>query len=104
SEEQATRIGEVASRYPQIVNLVSRVGRERMIEMDVRMVEIRRNAMQNLGVRWAAAAQGPSFGLIGDLHRSTAFRVGGAAAEAGLEVRSRVMPFASALGIATSIT
>jgi pilus assembly protein CpaC len=104
SEEQATRIAEVAGRYPQIVNLVSRVGRERMIEMDVRMVEIRRNAMQNLGVRWAAAAQGPSFGLIGDLHRSAAFRPGGAAAEAGLEVRSRVMPFASALGIATSIT
>src|SRR5690606_23151376 len=66
SEEQATRIGEVASRYPQIVNLVSRVGRERMIEMDVRMVEIRRNAMKNLGVKWSGPGQGPSFGLIGD--------------------------------------
>ncbi|MCM5572017.1 pilus assembly protein N-terminal domain-containing protein [Burkholderiaceae bacterium FT117] len=103
SEEQAARIAEVAGRYPQIVNLVSRVGRERMIEMDVRMVEIRRDAMQNLGVKWSASAQGPSFGLIGDLHRSAAFRTGGAAAEAGLDVRSRIAPFATTLGIATSI-
>ncbi|MFP5407051.1 MAG: pilus assembly protein N-terminal domain-containing protein, partial [Gammaproteobacteria bacterium] len=104
SEEHATRIAEVAGRYPQIVNLVSRIGRERMIEMDVRMVEIRRDAMKNLGVQWSAAAQGPSFGIIGDLHRSSAFRSGGAAAEAGLETRSRIAPFASALGIASSIT
>ena len=104
SEEQAARIAEVAGRYPEIVNLVSRVGRERMIEMDVRMVEIRRDAMQNIGVRWSGAAQGPSFGVIGDLHRSSEFRPGGAAAEAGLETRSRVAPFATALGIASSIT
>src|SRR5690606_27978312 len=37
------------------------------------------------------------------LHRSSAFRAGGAAAEAGLEVRSRVAPFATAHGLATSI-
>lgn len=104
SEEHATRIAEVASRYPQIINLVSRIGRERMIEMDVRMVEISRSAMKNLGVQWSGAAQGPSFGVIGDLHRSSAFRAGGAAAEAGLETRTRIAPFASALGLASSIT
>ena len=104
SEEHATRIAEVAGRYPQIVNLVSRVGRERMIEMDVRMVEIRRDAMQSLGVQWNPSMRGPSFGVIGDLHRSSAFRAGGAAGEAGLDTRTRVAPFASALGIASSIT
>ena len=98
SEEQAVRIAEVAGRYPQIVNLISRVGLERMIEMDVRMVEIRRDAMKNLGVKWSGTAQGPSFGLIGDLQRSAAFGAGGAAAQAGLEVRSRIAPFASGLG------
>lgn len=103
SDEQAARIAEVAGRYPQIVNLVSRVGRERMIEMDVRMVEIRREAMKDLGIKWSGSAQGPSFGLIGDFKRSDAFLPGGAAAEAGLETRSRVSPFATTLGIATSI-
>ncbi len=103
SEEEATRMGEIARRYPQIVNLISRIGLERMIEMDVRMVEIRRDRLDDIGVRWNPSAQGPSFGILGDLHRSSAFRAGGAAAEAGLEVRSRVAPFATAFGLATSI-
>lgn len=103
SAEQAARIAEVAGRYPQLVNLVSAVGREPMIEMDVRMVEVRREALKNLGIRWSGSAQGPSFGMIGDLHRSAAFGAGGLAAEAGLEVRSRIPPFATTLGIATSI-
>lgn len=103
SEEEATRMGEIARRYPQIVNLISRIGLERMIEMDVRMVEIRRDRLDDIGVRWNPSAQGPSFGILGDLHRSSAFRAGGAAAEAGLEVRSRVAPFATAFGLASSI-
>ncbi|HEY0877290.1 MAG TPA: pilus assembly protein N-terminal domain-containing protein [Zeimonas sp.] len=103
SEEEATRMTEVARRYPQIVNLISRIGLERMIEMDVRMVEIRRDRLDDIGVRWNPSAQGPSFGIIGDLHRSSAFLAGGAAAEAGFEVRTRVAPFATALGLATSI-
>ena len=104
SAEQAARIAEVAGRYPQIVNLVSGLGREPMIEMDVRMVEVRRDALENLGVKWSSSAQGPSFGLIGDLKRSQAFGAGGLAAEAGLATRTRIAPFATTLGIATSIT
>lgn len=103
SEEEATRMTEIARRYPQIVNLISRIGLERMIEMDVRMVEIRRDRLHDIGVRWNSSAPGPSFGIIGDLHRSAAFRADGAAAEAGLEVRTRVPPFATTLGLASSI-
>jgi len=103
SEEEAARMTEIARRYPQIVNLISRVGLERMIEMDVRMVEIRRDRLEDIGVRWNSGMQGPSFGIIGDLHRSAAFRAGGAASEAGLEVRTRLPPFATTLGLATSI-
>lgn len=104
SEEQSVRIAEVAQRYPQVVNLVSRVGRERMIEMDVRMVEVRRDVMRNIGVRWNPSMQGPTFGILGDAYRPYEFRPGGIAAQAGLEVRPRALPFASALGIASSIT
>ena len=105
SDEQAARLAEVARRFPQVVNLVSRVGLERMIAMDVRMVEIRREAMRNIGVKWSSSAQGPSFGIVGDLQRSGAFRPGGAAeGAAGLDVRPRVGPFATVLGMASSIT
>jgi len=104
SEEEAARMTEIARRYPQVVNLISRVGLERMIEMDVRMLEIRRDLLEDIGVRWNGSMQGPSFGILGDLHRSRAFRPGGAAAEAGLETGTRVAPFATALGLASSIT
>lgn len=104
SEEQATRLAEISKRVPQIVNLVSKLGLERMIEMDVRMVEVKRSAMENIGVKWSTSAQGPFFGLMGDLHRSESFGTGGAGAASGLDARPRVAPFATALGIASSIT
>lgn len=105
TEEQALRLAEVGKRYPQIVNLVSRIGFERMIAMDVRMVEIRRDRLENIGVRWSSGFAGPAFGIVGDLHRSGALQPGGAAdGIAGVEIRRRVAPFATALGLATSIT
>lgn len=105
TEEIAARVAEVARRFPQVVNLVGRVGLERMITMDVRIVEIRREALENLGVRWNAGAQGPSFGIVADLYRSNALRPGGSAAGIpGIDARARVAPVAAALGIATSFT
>ncbi|MCL4183616.1 MAG: pilus assembly protein N-terminal domain-containing protein [Burkholderiaceae bacterium] len=104
SEEEATRMSEIARRYPQVVNLISRVGLERMIEMDVRMLEVRRDVLEDLGVRWSGSMQGPSFGIIGDLHRSRTFRPGGAAADAGFATRARVAPFTTVLELASSIT
>ncbi len=103
-EEQAGRLAEVVRRYPQVVSLVNKVGAERMIAMDVRMVEIRRESLENIGVRWNGSAPGPTFGVVGDLKRSQAFTPGGSAdTGAALEIRPRVGPFASVLGIASSI-
>ena len=105
SEEQSNRLSEVAKRYPQIINLISKVGLERMIAMDVRMVEIKRDVLQNIGVKWNGSAAGPSFGIIGDLQRSNALQPGGAAdGVAGLDVRRRVPPFSTTLSLVSSIT
>ena len=104
SEEQAARLAEVSRRYPQVVNLVSRIGFERMIAMDVKMVEIRRDQLENIGVRWNSSMAGPSFGVVGDLHRSGALQPGGRAdGVAGVDVRPRIPPFSSAFGIASSL-
>ena len=102
SEEQAVRIAEIGSRYPQIVNLVSKVGLEKMVEMDVRMIEVRRDALQNLGIRWAPTANGPAFGVVGDTYRGTAFSKGIAAGAAGTTVASAAAPFAASLGLAAT--
>jgi pilus assembly protein CpaC len=104
TEEQAARIAEIARRYPQVVNLVSRVGMERMITMDVKFIEIRRELLEDLGVKWNGSAQGPSFQIIGDLHRSSALTPGGAAQGSGLVIRPRIPPFASSLSLVSSLS
>lgn len=102
-EEQASRIVEIARRYPQVVNLVPRLGMERMIAMDVKFVELRRELLEDLGVKWGGSAQGPSFQVIGDAHRSKALQPGGAAQGSGLDVRPRIWPIASSISLATSL-
>ena len=104
SEEVSARIAEISRRYPQVVNLLPRVGQERMIAMDVKFIEIRRELLENIGVKWSPTAQGPTFQVIGDLHRSAALRPGGAAEGSGLQIAPRIAPFASSLSIASSLT
>jgi len=104
SEELAARIAEIAKRYPQVVNLLPRIGLERMIAMDVKFVEIRRELLENIGVKWGGAAQGPSFQILGDLHRSAALQPGGAGEGSGLVIRPRVPPFATSLSLLSSLS
>ncbi len=103
SVAQAARLRTLVETYPSLVNMVGEAGRERMIAMDVRMVEIKRSALENIGVRWDPSANGPSFGILGDIHRGSAFDPGGVAAGVGLETGSGVAPFSALFGIATSV-
>jgi len=104
SEEVAARIAEIARRYPQVVNLLPRVGHERMIAMDVKFIEIRRELLENLGVKWNGSMQGPTFQVLGDLGRSGALRPGGAGEGSGLQVAPKVSPFAASLSLVSSLT
>ena len=51
TEEGAWRAAELVKRYPQVISLVSRRGYEQMINLEVKMIEIGRNALKQLGVR-----------------------------------------------------
>ncbi len=108
TEEGSYRVGEILKRYPEAISLVSRHGFEQMINLEVRMIEISRNALKQLGVRWHSGAgawsmAGPSFGVLGDFKRSTAFMPGGGAEAAGFAVANRISPFATVASWAGSI-
>jgi len=45
----------------------TRVRLEKMVQMQVRMVEFRRSALQNLGVNWSDAITGPELAVSGNL-------------------------------------
>ncbi len=104
SADEAARIVEVAKRYPQIVNLQGKVGMERMVYIDVKIVEFKKNAFKNLGVKWNSSGAGPTFGLMGDFKKSDVFQGAGGNTQtvAGVAIGNRISPFASYLGIATS--
>ncbi|MDO4904522.1 MAG: pilus assembly protein N-terminal domain-containing protein [Lautropia sp.] len=110
TEEGSHRVGEILKRYPEVISLVSRHGFEQMIDLEVKMIEISRNALKQLGVRWHSGAgswamAGPSFGVLGDFKRSDAFLPGGAAAATatGHGLAQRVSPFATAASWASSM-
>ena len=103
TEALAGRISEIGKRFPQVVNLLPRIGMERMIAMDVKFVEIRRELLQDIGIKWNTSAPGPNFQVIGDAWRSTALQPGGAADGSALEIRPRIWPFASSLSITSSL-
>lgn len=58
-----------------VLNFVERVGWEPMLEFDVRIVEVRRSALRDLGIRWDSNANGPAVGVIADLSGNDLFRV-----------------------------
>lgn len=105
--EQARRLEEVAKRYPQIVNLISMVGLERMVAIDISILEFRKSALRELGIRWnTREINGPNYGIIGDVHRSGALGPGGAGNGAleGVPSGNLVSPFASYFGLTSTIT
>ena len=112
TREQTAMLGELTKRFPQVVNLASKVELERMIGMDVRILEIKRSTLENIGIKWRTAGNnGPSFGVVGDFHRSTGLTPGGgaggrldAAGGEAIQLFPRISPFATALSWVTSFT
>lgn len=80
-----------------------RVRLEKMIHMDVKIVEFRKSALQTLGIDWLKAIDGPTFATAGDWQTSTLFR--GASSNAIFQnLPNAVKPYQAYFGIATSIT
>jgi pilus assembly protein CpaC len=62
------RAAAVASLYPGVVlNFVGKVAWESMIHFDVRIVEVRRSALREVGIRWRDDIAGPEAGIAADL-------------------------------------
>lgn len=72
------RVGILAKHYPQIIDMTSQVGWDQMVLLDVQILELPRNYLQELGVRWnPASAGGFNAGMTWDAASSKLFeRVG----------------------------
>ena len=69
SAQDAKRAFEIARIYdPKVMNLIDvretgrRIGRAPMVELDIKLMEIKKSALRTLGVAWAPGATTPSAG------------------------------------------
>jgi Flp pilus assembly secretin CpaC len=64
SSQVQQQVAEVAALFPgRVLNFIGQPGWEAMVQMDVRLVEVRRDQMRQLGLGWSAQAQGPQVAM-----------------------------------------
>jgi pilus assembly protein CpaC len=64
NDADQARANLIAESYPGLVlNFIGKLGWEAMIQMDVRIVEVRRDQVRDLGLRWDTTLPGPSAGV-----------------------------------------
>lgn len=93
---------------------------ERMIAMEVRFLEVKKNAMESLGFNWQKSLAGPVVAVVGDAASNRQFRPQGSpkaensagsvqlnfpslSAEPGQPPTGRVAPFSTYIGLQTSL-
>lgn len=106
--ESATKIKRLTATFPQVLNLIpdrpadaDPLQLERMVQLDLKVVEAKKRAVDQLGIRWATTAAGPTVAtnLLG--YANTPWRPDGNAAFPPVNT---LHPAASYLGLATQIT
>lgn len=68
SDADQARIADLAKRYPQVVDFTGQVGWDRMVLIDVQVLEMPRSRVRDLGIRWdPTSAGGVSAGAVWDV-------------------------------------
>jgi Flp pilus assembly secretin CpaC len=58
SDGDRERIAALGKRYPQLLDFTSPVGWDRMVLLDVQVIEVPRSLVRELGLRWSAKSEG----------------------------------------------
>jgi pilus assembly protein CpaC len=114
SDANQSRVQDLVKMYPElVVNFVGKVGWEKMITLDVRVLDLTDTAAKNLGVAWGTSINGPAAGVVGDLASNSLYRytpdlstqgVNLAGSTASTALPNRVWPPKGFISLATAIT
>lgn len=109
NQDSAAKIQKIVKAYPQVLNLVRErpedqlVVPEQMVQLDVKVVEVRKQALDNIGVKWSnLGVAGPTFATSGYFYANSASFRG--LNQEGYPITTPARPFISYLGLATQIT
>jgi len=112
SDETQGRLKEIQNRFPQVVNFVGKISWEKMIHMDVKIVEFKKGMLEDLGIKWDVShVPGPTAGVIAEPVLNGARFIGAdatkmleAAGGAASLPAQRILPPRSYFGIITGIS
>ncbi len=101
SDADRERLAALSARYPQLLDFTSPVGWDRMVLLDVQVIEVPRNQLQELGVRWDnETAGGLNAGLAWDTGtRRWIDRPGGGTDPSPMTLPLAASPMAAYFGI-----
>jgi len=106
--ETANRFKLLTGNFPQVLNLVAErpadadpLRLERMVQLNLRVIEVKKTALDQLGIKWANTSNGPTFATNALGYANTPWRPD---ASLGFPPVTTKYPIASYLGIATMIT
>ena len=107
-QDAQEKIEKIVKAYPQVLNLIRTrpeelaVYPDQMVQLDVKVVEVRKQALDNIGVKWSnLGIAGPTFATSGYFYANSTFR---GTAQSGFPSTNSSRPFISYLGLATQIT
>ena len=99
------KIDAFLSGFNYVTNLTSAktlepdVTDQRMIYFDVKILEVSRSSMDNLGIQWDTQVNGPGIAIAGEFKKSSGYVNGLEGAPSG----TKIAPFASYAGLISSI-
>lgn len=106
--ETALKFKRLSESMPELLNLIADkpsdvdpLQMDRMVQIDLRVIEVKKRALEQLGIKWASSASGPTFATNALGYANTPWRP---AAQAGFPPVNTSNPIATYLGIATQIT
>jgi len=102
SDMEKSKLKTLMEHYKEIVNFTGSVGWEKMIYMDIKVVEFKKDKLRDVGIIWDKEIQGPSAGLAGDIHTNDYYTIGSKVGMAA-GVTTRIPPFQNYLGIITEL-
>ena len=111
NQETAEKVKRIADAYPQVLNLIAQkpveviLKPEKMVLFEVKVIQVRKSAVDKLGIQWSTTTQGPTFNNNALAYSNVNSRYG-LLSPAGslLPAATLARPFLSYLGIASQIT
>lgn len=90
NQERAQAIAKMYAEH--VVNFIGKIGWEKMIYLDVKVVELSTKGARDLGIRWDSSVNGPHAGVLADLYSNDLYRYVPGVQSSGLDLTQVPLP------------